>query len=187
MRDWDQCPDEVMGAYNSTKHATTGFLPYMLTRGVEKTTPITILYPEFAPHSCESHEAYVDHVLARQQETYNLVRRNTHQAQLRQKLKYDRDIQARAYQPGDLVWVFCRYVPQKGSPKLMRAWRGLHKVVQVFQDGRVHVLGTGHKVHIERLKTHQSRPLDFSTAQADSGDIINLMNPEPERSIDVFL
>ena len=25
MRDWDQYLDEVMGAYNSTRHATTGF------------------------------------------------------------------------------------------------------------------------------------------------------------------
>ena len=119
-----------MGAYNSTRHTTTGFSPYMLTRGVEKAIPLTFLYPEFATRSFESHEAYVDHVLARQQKIHDLVRRNTHQAQSRQKLKYDRAIQARAYQPGDLV---CRYVPQKGSPKLMRAWRGPHKVVQVLQ------------------------------------------------------
>ena len=39
MRDWDQCLDEVIGAYNSTRHATTGFSPYMLTRGVEKAIP----------------------------------------------------------------------------------------------------------------------------------------------------
>ena len=36
MRDWDQCLDGVMGAYNSTRHATTGFSPYMLTRGVSR-------------------------------------------------------------------------------------------------------------------------------------------------------
>ena len=137
MRDWDQHLDEVMSACNSTRHATTGFSPYMLTRGVEKAIPFTFLYPEFSTHSFESHEAYVDHVLARQQEIHDLVRRNTHQDQLRQKLKNDCAIQARAYQPGDLVWVFCRYVPQKGYPKLMRAWRGPHKVVHVFQDGRV--------------------------------------------------
>ena len=164
MRDWDQHLDEVMGAYNSTRHATTGFSPYMLTRGVEKTIPLTFLYPEFATHTLESHEAYVDHVLARQQEIHDLVRRNTHQAQLRQKLKYDRAIQARAYQPGDFFWVFCRYLPQKGSPKLMRAWRGPHKVVHVFQDGRVYVLDTGQKVHFERLEPHQSGPLEFATA-----------------------
>ena len=103
MRDWDQHLDEVIGAYNSTRHATTGFSPYMLTRGVEKAITLTFLYPEFTTQSFESHEAYVDHVLARQQEIHDLVRRNTHQPQLRQKLKYDRAIQAKAYQPGDFV------------------------------------------------------------------------------------
>ena len=117
MRDWDQCLDEVMGAYNSTRHATTGFSPYMLTRGVEKAIPLTFLYPEFAAKSFDTHESYVDHVLARQQEIHDLVRRNTHQAQLRQKLKYDRTIRARAYRPGELVWVFCRYVPPKRFPQ----------------------------------------------------------------------
>ena len=113
MRDWDQCLDEVIGAYNSTRHATTGF---MLTRVVEKAISLTFLYPEFAAKSFDTHEAYVDHVLARQQEIHDLVRRNTHQAQLRQKLKYDRAIRARAYQQGEFVWVFCRYVPQKAPP-----------------------------------------------------------------------
>ena len=65
MRDWDQQLDEVIGAYNSTKHATTCFSPHMLTRGVEKAIPLTFLDPEIATHSFESHEAYVDHVLAR--------------------------------------------------------------------------------------------------------------------------
>ena len=185
MRDWDQHLDEVMGAYNSTRHATTGFSPYMLTRGVEKAIPLTFLYPEFAAKSFDTHEAYVDHVLARQQEIHDLVRRNTHQAQLRQKLKYDRAIQARAYQPGERVWVFCRYVPQKGSPKLMRAWRDPHKVVQVFQDGRVYVLDIGQKVHFERLKPHHSGPLELAAAHADSGEVVVLMDPEPDRSVDV--
>ena len=184
MRDWDQCLDEVIGAYNSTRHATTGFSPYMLTRGVEKAIPFTFLYPEFAAKSFDTHEAYVDHVLARQQEIHDLVRRNTHQAQLRQKLNYDRAIRARAYQPGELVWVFCRYVPQKGSPKLMRAWRSPHKIVQVFQEGRVYVLDTGQKVHFERLKPHHSGPLELAIAQADSGEIVVLMDPDPECSVE---
>ena len=115
-----------MGAYNSTRHATTGFSPYMLTRGTEKTISLTCLYPEFVTRSFESHEAYVEHILARQQEIHDLVRRNTHQAQHRQKLKYDRAIRANAYKLGEPAWVFCRYVPQRGSPKLMKAWRGLH-------------------------------------------------------------
>ena len=46
MRDWDQHLDEVMGAYNSTLHATTGFLHYLLTRGTKKAIPHTYLNPE---------------------------------------------------------------------------------------------------------------------------------------------
>ena len=103
----------------------------------------------------------------------------------RAELKYDRAIQARAYQPGELVCVFCRYVPQKGVPKLMLAWRGPHKVIQIFQDGRVYVLDTGQKVHFERLKPHHSGPLELAAAHADSGDVVVFMDPEPERSVDV--
>ena len=121
MRDWDKHLDEVLGAYNSTRHATTRFLLYMLTRGTEKAIHLTFLYPEFTTQSFATHDAYVDHVLARQQEIHDLVRRNTHQGQLRQKIKYDSTIRAKAYKQGDLVWVFSRYVPQKGSSKLMRA------------------------------------------------------------------
>ena len=101
--DWNQHLDEVLGAYNSTRHATTAFSPYMLTRGTEKAIPLTYLYPESATQSFVTHDVYVDHVLARQQEIHNLVRRNAHQAQLRQKLKYDRAKRATAYKQGDLL------------------------------------------------------------------------------------
>ena len=182
MRDWDQYLDEVMGAYNSTRHATTGFSPYMLTRGMEKAIPLTFLYPEFATQSFESHEAYVEHVLARQQEIHDLVRRNTHQAQQRQKLKYDRAIRAKAYEVGEPVWVFCRYIPQKGSPKLMRAWRGPHKVARVLQEGRVYILDTGQKVHFERLKPHHGGPTEWAAVPAHNGEVAIIMDPDPEQS-----
>ena len=69
----------------------------------------------------------------------------------------------------------------------MRAWRGPHKIVQVFQDDRVYVLDTGQKVHFERLKPHHcdSGPLELAAAHADSGEVVVLMDPEPERSVDV--
>ena len=53
-----------------------------------------------------------------------------------------------------------------------------HKVVQVLQDGRVYVLDTGQKVHFERLKPHQSGPLEFVATRAVEGDIEVLMDPE---------
>ena len=156
----------------------------MLTRGMEKAIPLTFLYPGFgfATQSFESHEAYVEHVLARQQEIHDLVRRNTHQAQQRQKLKYDRAIRAKAYEVGEPVWVFCRYIPQKGSPKLMRAWRGPHKVARVLQEGRVYILDTGQKVHFERLKPHHGGPTEWAAVPAHNGEVAIIMDPDPEQS-----
>ena len=82
----------------------------------------------------------------------------------------------------ETVWVFCRYVPQKGSPKLMRAWRGPHKIVHVLQDGRVYILDSGQKVHFERLKSHHGGPTEFVALPSGSGEVVVVMDPEPEHS-----
>ena len=99
MQTWDQHLDEVLGAYNSTRHATTGFSLYMLTHGMEKSIPLSFLYPEFR----ESHEAFVQNLVARQQEIHDLVRRNTHKAQVRQKEQFDKKVKARPNNVGDPV------------------------------------------------------------------------------------
>ena len=165
MLDWDEHIDGVLGAYNSTRHATTGFSPYMLQHGAEKSIPLSFLYPEFAAREFGSKEEFVEHLLARQQEIHELVRRNTHQAQVRQKQKFDRHLKAKAHAVGDAVWVFCHIIPKGGTRKLLRAWRGPHKVTDVLQDGRLYVLDTGQKVHFERLKKHVPAPWDWAAHQ----------------------
>ena len=165
MIDWDEHIDGVLGAYNSTRHATTGFSPYMLQHGAEKSIPLSFIYPEFAAREFESKEEFVEHLLARQQEIHELVRRNTHQAQVRQKQKFDRHLKAKAHAVGDAVWVFCHIIPKGGTRKLLRAWRGPHKVTDVLQDGRLYVLDTGQKVHFERLKKHVPAPWDWAAHQ----------------------
>ena len=165
MLDWDEHIDGVLGAYNSTRHATTGFSPYMLQHGAEKSIPLSFIYPEFAAREFESKEEFVEHLLARQQEIHELVRRNTHQAQVRQKQKFDRHLKAKAHAVGDAVWVFCHIIPKGGTRKLLRAWRGPHKVTNVLQDGRLYVLDTGQKVYFERLKKHVPAPWDWAAHQ----------------------
>ena len=46
----------------------------MLKRRAEKSIPSTYLYAEIKTQWFESDEAYVDHILARQQDIHNLVR-----------------------------------------------------------------------------------------------------------------
>ena len=66
----------------------------------------------------------------------------------------------------------------------MRAWRGPHRIVHTLQDGRVYILDTGQKVHFERLKSHNSGPLEFAATPIDTGDIASAMDPAPERSVE---
>ena len=73
MSDWDEHIDGVLCAYNSTRHATTGFSPYN-QHGAEKSIPFSFIYPEFAAREFESKEEFVKHLLARQQEIHELVR-----------------------------------------------------------------------------------------------------------------
>ena len=47
MQDWDDHINGVLGAYKSTRHATTEFLPYILRHGAEKPIPLSFIYPEF--------------------------------------------------------------------------------------------------------------------------------------------
>ena len=43
MQDWDEHIDGVLGAYKSTRHATTGFSPYMLQHGAENSIPLSFI------------------------------------------------------------------------------------------------------------------------------------------------
>ena len=85
MQDEDEHMDRVFGAYNANRHATTGVSPYMLQHGAEKSIPLSFKYSEFAARGFASKEEFIEHLLDRQQEIHELVFRNTHQAQLRQK------------------------------------------------------------------------------------------------------
>ena len=99
-------------------------------------------------------------------------------------MKFDRHLKAKAHAVGDAVWVFCNIIPKSGTRKLIRAWRGLHKVTDVLQDGLFYVLETGQKVHHERLKKHVPAPWDWATHQPFGLDqnVVIIADPYAEES-----
>ena len=61
-------------------------------------------------------------VIRRQQELNDLCRRNTQQAQARQRKIFDKKAAgAKAYKVGDYVWVFQNVIPPKGTKKLLKS------------------------------------------------------------------
>ena len=84
MDDWDKHLPQVMGAYNSTEHSTTGISPHMMLTGHKKALPLTFFYPENEGKRTAP-QTYVRDVIRRQQDLNDLCRRNTQHAQIRQK------------------------------------------------------------------------------------------------------
>ena len=113
MTDWDRYLPQVMGAYNSTQHSTTGVSPHMMLTGHEKSLPLTFFYPEYEGKKA-SPQVYVRDVIRRQQELHDLCRRNTQQAQARQGKRFDKKAAgAKAYSVGDYTWVFQNVIIRK--------------------------------------------------------------------------
>ena len=154
MDDWDKFLPQVVGAYNSTRHATTGVSPYMLLTGHERPMPLIYFFPEFETEKVSPFQ-YVWRTIERQQHLNELFRANTQPAQLRQKKHFDKHCKGpKAFEVGDWVWVFCRTIPAGGTAKLLRGWRGPFRVIEVHQGGRYYHLSNGNKAHYEIMKPH---------------------------------
>ena len=95
-------------------------------------------------------------MIRHQQELNDLCRRNTQQAQARQRKRFDKKAAgAKAYLVGDYVWVFQNVIPPKGTKKRLKKWRGPFMIKQVHQEGRFHRLSTGRADHYENIKSHK--------------------------------
>ena len=160
MTDWDKYLPQVVGAYNNKRHSTTEISPFMMLTGRERAMFLAIFYPDYEGKNT-SPQAYVKEAIKRQQELNELCRRNTAQAQMRQRKKYDaKKLQAKPYVVGQYVWVFQNIIPPKGTKNLLEKWRGPFLITEVHQQGRFYRLSTGRAAHYENLKPHVPSPED---------------------------
>ena len=140
LDDWDRHLPQVMGAYNSTGHSTTGISSYIMLTGHEKALSLTFSYPEYEEKKTAP-QTYVRDVIRSQQELIGLCRRNTQQAQIRQKKRDDKSTaDAKTYSVGEYFWVFHELVPPKGTKIYLKKWRGPLQITEVHQRYRFHRL-----------------------------------------------
>ena len=152
----------------------------MMLTGKERAMPLTFFYPDYEGKRT-SPQAYVKEAIRRQQEINELCRRNTAQAQMRQRKKYDQKIlQAKPYEVGQYVWVFQNVIPPKGTKKLLKKWRGPFMVTEVHQQGRFYRLSTGRAAHYENLKPHVPSPEDWCIPKDMEGLEYLLVEPACE-------
>ena len=174
MDEWDRHLPQVMAAYNSNERSTTGISPHMILTGHEKALPLTFFYPEYKEKRTAP-QTYMRDMIWRQQELNDLCRRNTQQAQVKQKKRFDkRTADAKTYSVGDYVWVFQEVVPPKGTKKLLKKWRAPFQITEVHQGSRFYWLSTGRAAHYENIKPHNASSVDCCIP-ADMNDEDNLI------------
>ena len=105
MIGWDKYLSQVVGAYNSTHHSTAGISPFMMLTSRERAMSSRLYYPENEGQKTSA-QTYAREAIKRQKELNELCRRNTAQAQMRQRKKYDEKTpQEKPYFMGQYVWV----------------------------------------------------------------------------------
>ncbi len=134
--DWHLLLGSVLAAYNSTRHSTTGFSPFMFWHGREKQTHLMLLFPKREKGYSACRE-YLKHQFRRSAKVQQMARHHMKQAQIRQKKNYDKDaVYLHLHEVSDPVLVCVKVIPRGGVGELLRAWRGPFKVKEVHQGGR---------------------------------------------------
>ncbi len=119
--DWDKLLPSVIGAYNSTRHASTGFSPHLLWLGRDERIPLMLLSPKRETGYLTCREYIGKKIFRRSTKDQQMASSNIRQAQVRQKLNYDQDaVQLHPYQEGDQVLVSVKVIlkaPQAPCPR----------------------------------------------------------------------
>ena len=179
MTDWDRYLPQVMGAYNSTQHSTTGVSPHMMLTGHEKSLPLTFFFPEYEGKKT-SPQVYVRDVIRRQQKLNDLCRRNTQQAQARQRKIFDKKAAGKGLLGGRLrMGISERYTTERNKEASKKVEGTLHDYGG-HQEGRFYRLSTGRAAHYENIKPHNPSTEDWCIpADMEEGDYL-MMDPACE-------
>ena len=182
--DWDERLPEVMAAYRTSVHETTGQTPHMLLLGYEATTP-------------------TDLAAGRARDDSQIASRLQELDELRHEVKEKVESSRRAYRqkqtvrfsqhaPGDLVMVSNLNRKVGVSPKLSNKWIGPFEVLQLKSEVTYRVREVDGRrrsmiVHHDRLRACPVRPdrLLSEDSSSDAGSLAPVLpTPAPARRAD---
>ena len=135
---WSQHLPELLLAYNATHSAVTGYSPHFLLFGRRPRIPVDYQFSTITnpPHTTKLKQSVAE-VQKRLKSTFEVVRQLTSEEAVRQQRYYDRNAEAVALQPRDVVMVRTnRFV---GKRKVKDQWHdSRYVIVEQFNDWPVY-------------------------------------------------
>ncbi|CAG2239793.1 unnamed protein product [Mytilus edulis] len=172
QRNWDEILPQVMMAYRSSVHASTGQTPNMMMFGRNIFLPMEAVIPRpDGPNESTSPETdkYVNELQDAMSKSHVLARKHLKQNSEYQKRHYDLKAVKRELQVGQAVWLYDASKKKGICHKLTSKWKGPYVVTRKIDDITYLVKGQkkqpGKVYHIDRLLPYQGRnpPTWFSS------------------------
>jgi transposase InsO family protein len=184
QRDWDHRLYEVMAAYRSTVHQSTGFSPNFLVYGRENRAPIDlVLAVSDEPDGVgTSPDEFVNEMLDRKRRAYDLVRRNLGKAAERRKKDYDVNVRTKSFKRGQWVWYFYPRRYRGKSPKWARHYQGPFLIVREMPPCNFVIQRSARSkpivCHTDKLKEYGGEP---PPSWIDDGSDLPVTEGSPSR------
>ncbi|CAG2240875.1 unnamed protein product [Mytilus edulis] len=162
---WDEYLPQVLLAYRSSVHSTTGFTPNFLTFGREVTLPLQAVIPMPSPAqdyaTCK--EDFVIDLQNRLQTVHELARKNLKNKVQYQKKYYDVKSKKRMFKVGQLVWLNDPTRKIGVCSKLSAKWKGPYIITKCMDDTTYIVKKTAKQMakayHVNRLMSYEGQKL----------------------------
>ena len=166
QKDWDECLPQLLAAYRSSVHSSTGCSPNFLLFGRENRAPVDLVLQN--PETMPAEDWSINDFVARKQEVmlqaYKSARNSLEVAASRRKKTYDYGVKTVEFQPQQKVWYYYPRRYLKRSKKFQFMYVGPYTVMKKL--GAVNYLIKNNDrtpaivVHADKLKAYQ-QPLNL--------------------------
>lgn len=118
---WKEYVKPLVHAYNCTRNEVTGYTPYELMFGRSPRLPVDLVFGlPVGNASSTSHSKYVQDLLSRLEESYQVASKNAAKSAERNKTRFDQRVKPSTLEEGDGVLV--QNVRLRGKHKLEDKW-----------------------------------------------------------------
>lgn len=126
---WMQVIPQIMFAYRSSVHESTGYTPAELWFGRQYKLPLDLLKPTPDTTPYVPHSEYVEKLKESIESNFMIAAGNDDKKKMKQKVYYDRKAFGKPYEENDLVWLEIQ-----NQKKFGNAWNGPFMIEKKLND-----------------------------------------------------
>ena len=173
QRTWDEYLPQVMMAYRSSIHSSTGMTPNLLMLGRNVMMPLDVVVPRPEVHESCDKEQYIQDLQSKFAQVHEKAREHLKKSSDYQKKHYDIKSEKRSLEKGQAVWLYDTTRRVGVCHKLTSKWKGPYVVVKKIDDLTYMVKKSKKQhakvYHIDRLLPYKGRnfPKWFVTEERD--------------------